>query len=972
MKASNVLIACLVFCNLPVAAALAAPPVPIPFVFEQNAGQVDKQVRFFGRAPGAALWLTDSGAVLSVQRGDRRAVLRMRLKGARPHPGIEGTELLPGKSNYFTGRDPAQWRHDISQYAAVRYHEVYPGIDLVFHASSQIIEYDWVVAPGADPRAIRMSFEGARETHIDSTGDLVLRVGDVDVREKRPHIYQDGGAQEIAGRFVQRGHAIGFDVAEYDPSRALTIDPILTYATVLGGNGNAKNQLGDVGEGVVMDAQGNAIVIGYTASQNFPTKSGAYVDGGALINAVVAKVNPSGPVGSASLVWSTYLGGSRQTTQGYGVALDSLGNVYITGATQAPDFPLKNPFQTSFNATSSCTDSEGNKGICFLAFVTKLDAAGNELIYSSYLGGTAGENFAYAIAVDSSGSVWVTGEAQGGFPLVGNSIPTSPGSDHYGFISKVSPDGSELLYSTYLGALTTLQGIAVDSLGNAYVTGYTYSPTFPVANAYQASLPAPSGLRSGVVAELNPGVEPSLVYSTYLGGTDEGGLLNAIAVDSHRNIFVGGRSAAITFPVTANAVQTAAALGPSGNTGTGAVIAELNPAAESSAQLEYSTFLTGSLLDEVDAIALDNNGHIVVGGWTESFTFPTTPDAFQPYYRGEIVDGVFPNKSFLSIIDPTVAGLKGLIYSTLYGGTFSETLAGMALDATATHAAITGTATSPDLFVTPSAYQLGLTNKYSNAFVAVFDLSQTGPTISAIVNAASFAPPKGNFAPGEIVTLFGSNLGPQTLAGAQLDQTGHLASTLAGCQLLVNRIPAPLVYVQANQAAAILPYELTPLINGNLINYAQMVCNGVGGNVFEFSAVAAAPGIFSATQSGMGQAAVLNQDGSYNSASNPAAMGSIVQIFATGEGVLMNPAGQDGRIETGGLSTIPTPMLPVTVTFGTTPSPNLTYAGVAPGEVDGLLQVNAQVPTGLTPGNVPLVLGIGSFSSPSGLTIAVK
>jgi uncharacterized protein (TIGR03437 family) len=955
-----------------VSAALAGPPVSIPFVFEKNAGQVDQQVRYFGRAHGAALWLVDSGAVLSVEQKNRRTVLRMKLEGARPHPRIEGTEPLAGKTNYFTGNDPAQWKRDISQYGAVRYQDAYPGVDLLFHATAQTIEYDWIVSPGADPRQIRMSFQGASEIRIDSSGDLVLRIGDVEVREKRPRIFQGAqqDAREITGRFVRRGRAIGFEIANYDHSRSLTIDPVLTYATNFGGAGNALNTLGDAAAAVVMDAQGNAIVVGSTASTNFPVQDGPYQYPGADLSAFVAKVNPSATTGSASLVWSTYLGGSKQTSGAAAVALDSQGNIYVAGETSAPDFPLKNPFQSSFSTAQSCPVVSGGLGVCFLAFVTKFPSSGNEVLYSSYLGSTAGDNTTTGIAVDSAGSAWITGAVQAsGFPLAGNYIQSLPSSSQNGFISQVSPDGSRLLYSTYLGGgnIDNLLAIAVDSTGNAYVAGWSNSLNFPVVNAYQSTAPTNSPTNA-VVAKINPNLKPSLVYSTYLGAANGSTVLDAIALDGKGNIFVAGETKSTSFPVSANAVQTSTALLQLNFAGAvGGVVVELNPLAEGSAQLEYSTYLAGGYSDDVAAIALDNAGRIVAAGTTQSSYFPTTPDAFQPQYAGVSTSA----KAFLSIIDPTVAGqTKGLVYSTLYGGSLNEVLYGMALDPAGTGATIVGQASSPDLFATPNAYRNGLSSPYGDIFIATFNLAQTGPTIAAMVNAASFAP--GNtFAPGEIVTLFGSNLGPQTLAGAELDATGHLANTLAGCQLLVDGTPAPLVYVQANQVSAILPYELTPLIANNHLDYARMVCNGVPGNVAEFTAVAAAPAIFSAASNGTGQAAILNQNGSLNSAANPATAGSIVTIFATGEGVL-TPAGQDGRIETGALGTIPKPALPVAVTFGTIASPKITYAGVAPDEVDGLLQIDAQVPSGLTPGNVALVVTIGTAASPAGLTIAVK
>lgn len=228
--------------------APARPSVSIPVVFEKNAGQTDGQVRFFGRANGARLWLVDGGAVFSVERENKTAVVRMNLQGARPHPRIEGAEPLPAKANYFTGNSPQLWRRDVSEYGAVSYSDVYPGIDLLFHASDRSIEYDWIISPGADPRQIQMSFEGADRIGIDSAGDLVLGIGGVEVRQRRPHLYQqdrDRREREVEGRFVLRGSMLGFEVGSYDDSRTLTIDPILTYATHIGGSGNVADQDGD-------------------------------------------------------------------------------------------------------------------------------------------------------------------------------------------------------------------------------------------------------------------------------------------------------------------------------------------------------------------------------------------------------------------------------------------------------------------------------------------------------------------------------------------------------------------------------------------------------------------------------------------------------------------------------------------------------------------------------------------------------
>lgn len=945
----------------------------LPLTFEKNAGQVDARVRYFARTSGATLWLTDSGAVLSVDGKNKRAVLRMTLDGARRHPGIEGVEAVAGKSNYFIGRDASRWKRDIPQFGAVRYEQPYPGIDLSFHADGRTIEYDWVVAPGADPDEIRMSFRGSSRMSIDSSGDLVFSIGGVEMRQKHPRIYQDG--REIEGHFVRRGRSIGFEVAKYDRSRALTIDPILTYATHLGGSGLTNNepgvlqQSGDYANAAAVDGQGNVIVVGSTSSTNFPTKSGLYMTEPNPINGYITKFNPSAS-GPASVIWSTYFGGDISTTV-QSVAIDAQNNIYLLGNSSSSDLPVVNAFQSTFDNDHNCTLTDGSTNPCREDFVTKLSSDGTKLIYSSYLGGGEGENFPAGIAVDSTGAAWVAGYTQAdNFPVRGQYYQGTIHGTQTGTVSKVSPDGSQLVYSTYLGGSSqeVFTGIALDTAGNAYVTGYTYSKNFPTVNAYQTVLPS-AAARAGIVAEINPNASPSLVYSTLLDGTTSGSFLNAIAVDTKGNVYVGGATASSNFPVTSGAYQNALIVSGS----EAAVVAELNPSAQPAAQIVYATYLTGGIYDVVYGIGVDKTGRIIAAGTSESPFFPTTPDAFQHDYSGVGDSSGLSAKGFLTIIDPTASGSKGLIYGTYYGGANNNDFVGaLGLDPTGTIAAIVGDGYATDRFVTPSAFQpLSSAGNLGDSLIAVFNLAQSGPVISSMLDAASYDTSTNNVAPGEIVALFGSGLGPSTLVGAELDSTGHLATTLAGCQLLVNGTPAPLVYVSAAQASAILPYELTPRINTTLQDYAQMVCNGVPGNVHTFEVAASHPGIFSAASSGTGQAAVLNQDGTYNSASNPAAGGTIVTLFATGEGVL-TPAGQDGRIENGPLSSIPVPSLKVTVTFGTAASPSILYAGVAPGEVDGLLQINAQVPMGLTPGSVPLAITVGTATSQKNLTIAVK
>ncbi len=940
--------------------AFATPHASLPLAFEKNAGQTQDSVRYFGRTPGAELWLTDSGAVLAVDQKDRRAVLRMTIVGARPHPQIEGSAQLAGYASYFTGNDESRWRTHVPLFERVRYHDTYPGIDLVFHGQAQTLEYDWVVSPGADPRAIRMSFRGANEMRIDATGDLVLEISGLEIRQKRPHIYQAG--REIGGRFSRRGHAIGFEVDSYDPSQALTIDPVVSYASYLGTAAN------DSGYAIAIDPNGFLLLAGNTNSPAFPTKNGLFASSpNSNGYAFIAKFAPTAS-GNPSLVWLTLLGGSYFDVA-TAIASDAQGNVLVAGYTQSGNFPVKNAFQPTLASTFTCSAG----ALCPDAFVTKITSAGDALVYSSYLGGDR-RDYAYGIAVDSTGNAWVAGYTKSdNFNTTPSayqkSLNGAVGTAENGFITGISPAGS-LLYSTLLGgeAQDHISGTAVDSQGNVYVTGQTYSTKFPTVNPFQAALVASA---DGFVAKLNPAVSGTagLVYSTYLGGS--GGLtnFNVVAADAQGNIYVAGGTNAPNYPVTPQS-----AIGPkiggtpnasdpnSQNLFQDAVVTKLNPALQGPAQLAYSSYLGGSAYEVAWGIGVDSKGRILVAGETDSPDFPVTADGFQHVYSG----AQYSTKAFISMIDPSIQGAEGLVYSSYYGGSSNDV--GFSLALNATSVAIAGTSASSNTPVTPSAYQPNNAGGQGDAFVALFDLTQSGPAIFAAVNAASFLPAGGGASPGEMVTLFGNLLGPATLEGSVLDTAGKLPTTVAGCQVLVNGTPAPIVYVWTKQTSVILPYELTPNIRQTDAVFAQVICNNVPGNLFPLQIVSSAPGIFSA---GNGQAAVLNADGSANSEANPAAKGSIIQIFGTGEGVL-TPAGEDGRIENGPVSAIPKPVLPVSVTFANIASPQITYAGVAPQAVDGLVQVDAQIPSNVPSGNIAIVLTVGSASSQPGLTVAVK
>lgn len=575
----------------------------VPLSFELNEGQTDEHVKFLSRRPGYTLFLTQSGAVLALRKGGNKApvgtltgkrgakpepvatqVLRVKLVGANPHAKIEGLEQLLGKANYFIGNDPKKWHTNIPTYARIRYRDVYPGIDVAYYGTGQgQLEYDFIVAPGTDPKAITFRLEGAKKLLLNGESDLVATLPDGgQLVQHLPAIYQerDRKREQLQGRVVMRGKdAIGFELAKYDRHRAIYIDPGLVYSTYLGGSRM------DIGTGIGVDSEGNAYVTGTANSADFPTTSGALqTSSNAIANgnftAFVAKLNPSSS-GEASLVYSTYLGGSTDD-QGMGIAVDSSGDAYVTGTTQSTDFPTTpGAFQTVNNGAGS-------------TFVTKLNPTGSSLLYSTYLGGYEGGFIIYAlgqqhgIAADTSGDAYVTGStlaisnsscAGDGVPFdcctgpgTGTCIPfpTTPGAYQTVnnapgginvFMAKLDPSASgpaSLLYSTYLGGSggAGAGGIAVDSAGNAYLTGVA-GADFPITSgAFQTVSKGAAGAVNSFVAKLNPSAAgaASLVYSTYLGGSginypgietigDKGA---GIAVDSAGVAYVTGTTVSVS------------------------------------------------------------------------------------------------------------------------------------------------------------------------------------------------------------------------------------------------------------------------------------------------------------------------------------------------------------------------------------------------------------------------------------------
>jgi uncharacterized protein (TIGR03437 family) len=925
--------------------------------FEQNVGQTDPRVKYIGHAPNETLWLTSEGATLGLSMKSRQAVLKLRFEGASHEPKISAEEPRPGVSNYFIGSDPSRWHSNVPQFGKVRYRNLYPGIDLVFYGNPRKLEYDFVLGAGADPSKIVLAFDGADRMTMDATeGDLALKIGALEIRNHKPRIYQ--GDKIVGGRWVMLGkRRAGFAIDSYDPTKPLVIDPVLTYATYLGGSA------GDYGQAVAMDAQGNIYVTGGTDSSDFPTKAGlstsfkskSYV-------AFVSKINPAAS-GADSLVYSSYVGGAGGD-YGQAIAVDSSGNAYISGFTYSTDFPLNNAFQTKINTAANCRGSSGQAVQCPDAFVLALSANGGALVYSSYLGG-ANYDAAFGIAVDSSGNAYVAGETDSAdFPIRGTPYQSKLNGTSDAFLAKIAPNGT-LVYSTYFGGETDdfCNGIAVDSSGIVYLACITDSSKLPVsANAYQSGL---LGTSAAFVAKLNPSISGSggLLYSSYLSGAGGDTEAFAVAADGSGNIYLTGSTSSPSFPVSTGAFAAfQSKFGGALNDGTfvgvpgDAFITELNPAAGGGAQLVYSTYFGGERDEQGRAIAIDSKGQITVAGATDSDLFPTTMDAFQPYFSAYL-------SGFIARIDPSQSGDASLLYSTVTGGTGphdAEMITGMAADPAGNTVVIAGEDFSKDAPVTASAYQptfRGADQNDGDAYIARFDFTVVGPLITAdskgnYVFGASYASTK--FAPGVIFRLVGQGLGPDVGQQPADFPNGAFPTTLAGVQVLVNGIPAPLLYVSATKINAIAPYELANHV-GNYVN-VQVIYNGVAGNMPNEVVASTAPDIF----------AITNQNNSVNTAINPAAKGSTIIIYATGEGQL-NPAGVDGQLVG---ATIPKPVAQVSVTIDGKPA-SISYAGTVPATFDGFLQVNATIPADAASGAVPVVLKIGDQSSPP-VNIAVQ
>jgi hypothetical protein len=581
-------------------------------------------------------------------------------------PKIQGKEMLNHYNNYLIGNSSKKWVTNCRNFDRVTYENIWEGIDLTYFFTNQGLKYEFYVSPDANINDLLLKVEGANISCHGTLMQLATPIGNI--QDLNLFVFDQITHKSIHSFFSVKGNLISFQGISKKRENTIIIDPLL-YSTYLGGSsgdlvyaiavdaeGNTfftgsslstdfpttpgvvqtttmgagdvfvsklnstgtsllySTYLGgagvEIGEGIAVDAEGNAFIAGSSSSTDFPTTPGTYqTSSKGAGDAFVAKLNPSG----TTLLYCTFLGGALNDL-GFRIDLDSGGNAYVAGRTYSADFP------TTLGVYQSIY-----KGGDADAFVAKLNPSGTTLLYSTYLGGSSYDSI-MGISIDEWGNAFIAGYTRStDFPTTLNAYQSSNKGFWDAFVSKLNPNGTSLLYSTYVGGADydyIEWGIAVDKEGNAFIAGYSSSTDFPTTpGSYQASS---KGAGDAFVAKLNPS-GTSLLYSTYLGGTGADFIQGGIAVDKEGNAFIAGYSSSTDFPTTPDSYQAS-------SKGAGdAFVAKLNPSGTS---LLYSTYLGGTEEDIAQGISLDSEGYVYVAGYTLSTDFPTTPDAYQVTNRG--------------------------------------------------------------------------------------------------------------------------------------------------------------------------------------------------------------------------------------------------------------------------------------------------------------------------------------------------
>jgi uncharacterized protein (TIGR03437 family) len=1044
----------------------------LPLLFEE-AGEG----AFRMRGPGYSVRMDAGGMTLRTDAGESRLQWVANRRGKLAGIGAAA------RVHYLMGNDEGKWVTGVGAYARVEARGAYPGVDLVYYGSERELEYDFLLAPGADASAIGFRVEGS----ISADGGMDLSNG---MRWKRPAAYQEG--REVAVRFVEKGGGVfGFSLGEYDRGKALRIDPVLTYATYIGGS------LADDARGVAADGQGNAYVVGSTSSVDFPGTTAGRTFGSQDV--YVAKISADG----RNLIWATYIGGQSVDT-GIGIAVDAAGSAYVTGQTASNNFPVTaNVPQRTLGGGSAVTDT----------FVTKLAPNGASLVYSTYLGGSQsevgnaialdrtgaayivgrtdstdfpvttrdtlpirgggdafvakivadGSQWAYvsaiagfaldvanAVAVDGMGSAYVVGETRSeNFPATEGAFQVARRGTSDAFFARMSADGAQLLYASYYGGegIEIANGVAIDARGQAVFGGVTTSMELPVT--FNAAQLRPALLPDAFVARMDPNSR-ALAFGTYLGG-DINDVVNAVALDAAGAVYVAGDTTSVNFPVVNDGpIRSSGFTG-----GTDGFVAKLNFGGTA---LQFSSHFGGSGTDSIQSMAVDGRGKIWIAGMTDSGNLPVTAGVIQARNAGagdgfvalwnEITIAVTPasvtlgpgeSQQFTATLTNTAntavrwsifpdigsitqgglytapgqVGVSSIVTVTAVSQadgtklaqalvtlvnrvTISLAPSAVTLTAnqtqqfTATVAGTNNTAvtwtltpnigtitpgglyTAPATLIAPVTVTLQATALVDSSRTARATINLVPPapppapvlTDAGFTNAASFRASlqEGGLAPGELITIFGTNMGPAAALTLQLDGRGFVSNRLGGTRVLFDGTPSPVIVTSAGQVSVVVPYG----VEGKQRVDVQVEFEGRISQPVSMPVTNAAPGIFTQNSSGSGPGSIIRQNGQLITAAAPAAVGEALTLFGTGEGAT-SPPGVDGKPTA---APTPLPRLEVKVVIDGNEITPL-YAGGAPGLVAGVLQVNFVVPT-LGSGNRRIQIKVGDKLSPDTVLLPVR
>jgi Beta-propeller repeat len=821
---------------------VAAEYGKLPMSFEPNQGQSASQVKFVSRGQGYQLFLTGDEAVMAVRSAPKAkkvsprlahrmaaretsqfAVVSMKLNGANENAAVTGASQLPGKVNYFIGKDASKWHTDVPTYAQVKYAGIYPGIDLIYYGNQKQLEYDFVVAPGADPKAIAFNVNGASTLRVSKQGDLVMKTAAGDVKFAKPVVYQEiaGERRDVAGKFVLKGeHEVKFALGAYDATQALTIDPsVLIYSTYLGGSGAN----GDFGYGIALDTAGDAFVVGTTSSADFPAHNsyGTPANIGAGVTAAfVTELNPGG----TAFTYSTYLGGSGTDGNGDGgdaIAVDGSGHVFVSGYTESSDFPTTT---NAYNQNNNPPESISESGAGFVAELNPATSGTGQLLYSTYIGGSGTIDEAHSVATNGSGIVYATGVSDSpDFPTVNPLQPTPNGSGN-AYLAEIDTTKSgvpSLIFSTVLGGTGTPDtevpyssvglGIKVDTAGHSYVAGSTTSADFAPAPASGTTC-GTGGQGTAFLVEVDTSVAtPTSLFALCLGGNTGDTVATSVAIAPDATAGITGQTFASNFTPITNTIPL-----PAGVPSTAASVvfaAKINTTGGTA--VAYSTLFGGNTGDNGYGIAFDSSGNIYIGGETQSGDFPITPGALQTANTN-------PNGTgFIAKLNPAGGGASDILYATYFGGAGGNAGSGLpdavnGIAVSGTNAYVVGQTASANSGSTPFPITDGAPQNVlpaasiANAFIAEAPLI---PTIGVSPVSLSFGTVLiGTTAPAQYVTIVNNTSSAVALTFPPAI-TGANAADFANSATAGPAGPACTASIAAGTTCT-LGVTFTPTVNG--------------------------------------------------------------------------------------------------------------------------------------------------------------